>query len=442
MRGGRHASSESETASMRLSHDASYGVLVPLCRPNGAICYFFQVNERAIDRGPRARAGVKAGLTAFAMLVGLVAGCGNDRPPPAGDTTYTPPITSGSSGGFGADSGTTKPPGCGQKDDGSFCDCIDVPLFADAPNIYFVLDRSGSMREDNKWDKVRLVVAQIVRGLGPRANFGATLFPGFDDSAACSPPVVALPLTPGDPPSSTDGPTTKKLLTATQSPPSGGTPTAEALRGALPILRSAKGKTFVILATDGGPNCNAAAACQADTCQPNIDGVQGCSISGPSCCEPPSGSRESCLDGAASLSAVAALKAAGIPVYVVGLPGTSTPTYANLLDQLAVAGGTALPSSPKYYKVASSSDNTLLTALKKIAAQIVATCEFKLTQAPEQADRVNVYLDEVVIPKDPVNGWKIDGPTVTLLGNSCAKVLAGDILDVRIITGCPTVEPR
>ena len=47
-----------------------------------------------------------------------------------------------------------------------------------------------------------------------------------------------------------------------------------------------------------------------------------------------------------------------------------------------------------------------------------------------------------MLPKDPVNGWKIEGPTVTLLGDACTKVLAGDILDVRIITGCPTVEPR
>ena len=384
---------------------------------------------------------MKAGLVAFTSVLALIAGCGSQRPPPAGETSFSPPPTSGTSGGF-ADSGTTKPPGCGQKDDGSYCDCLDVPLFAEAPNIYFVLDRSGSMSEDNKWGKVRQVVAQILRGLGPRANFGATLFPGFDDAASCAPAVVAMAITPGDPPGSTDGPTTRKLLTATQSAPGGGTPTAEALRGVLPILRSAKGKTFVILATDGGPNCNGAASCQASMCQPNIEGEQGCSLGGPSCCDPPNGYRESCLDSGATISAVSALKAAGIPVYVVGLPGTSTPAYANLLDELAVAGGTALQSSPKYYKVSTSSDNALLTALKKIAAQIVATCEFKLTDTPAQADRVNVYLDEVVLPKDPVNGWKIEGPTVTLLGDSCAKVLAGDVLDVRIITGCPTVEPR
>jgi hypothetical protein len=427
---------------MLVWHDAADVDVVPLCRPGRAICYFLQVTEPATIRGPRARAGVKTGLTAFATLLALIVGCGSGRPPPAGDSSYIPvPAAGGGTAGF-ADGGSTKPPGCGQKADGSFCDCLDTPLFAEPPNIYFVLDRSGSMSEENKWGQVRQVVAKVLHGLGPRANFGATLFPGFDDSAACSDPIAAMPISPGDPPGTVDGPTTKKLLTVTQGAPGGGTPTGAALRSVLPIVKAAKGKTFVILATDGGPNCNAAASCSAASCQPNIDGVQGCSVSGPSCCDPPTGYRESCLDSAATISGVAALKAAGVPVYVVGLPGTAAPVYASLLDELAVAGGTALQASPKYYKITSANDDTLLIALKKIAAQIVATCEFKLTTTPAQPDQVNVYLDEIVLPQDPINGWKIEGPTVTLLGSACTKVLAGDILDVRIITGCPTVGPR
>ena len=55
---------------------------------------------------------------------------------------------------------------------------------------------------------------------------------------------------------------------------------------------------------------------------------------------------------------------------------------------------------------------------------------------------MNVYLDGAVLPQDPTNGWKIEGSKVTLLGSACAKVLDGDVLNVRIIAGCPTVEPR
>lgn len=396
----------------------------------------------AIDRGPRAATRVKACLSATVAVMALVAGCGNERPPPAGSSSgIGAGVTGGTGPGGFTDGGTgTKPPGCGAKDDGSFCDCIDVPLFAEPPNLYFVLDRSGSMQEDNKWSQVRVVVAEIFRSLGPRANFGATVFPGFEASA-CSPAKEVLAISPGDPPGTVDGPTTKRLLATTSDAPSGGTPTAEAMRSVLQSLKQVQGKTFVILATDGGPNCNAAAACGSEQCMPNIEGKDGCLVSGASCCAPPSGFRESCLDSAPTLSAVAALKNAGIPVYVIGLPGTTT--YASLLDQLAVSGGTALPTSPKYYKISSTTDNTaLLKALKQIAAKIVATCEFKLKEAPAQANLVNVYLDEVVLPKDPRNGWTIDGATVTLLGDACTKVLSGDVLDVRIIAGCPTVEPR
>ena len=411
----------------------------PLCRPGGTFCYFFQVMANHSRTGRFVRAAVKGSVTAFAAAMAVIA-CGSQRPPPAGDRSYQASAATGG-GGFQEAGVSNKPPGCGMKDDGSYCDCVDTPLFTDPPNMYFVLDRSGSMQQDNKWDAVRVVVAQILRGLGPRANFGATLFPGFD-SDQCAPPAQVLPITPGDPPGSGDGPTTKRLLDATNTPPSGGTPTGEALRSVLPILKAAKGKTFVILATDGGPNCNPNVACDITQCQPNIEAVPQCPPSGPNCCAPPNGGYESCLDSAATVSAVSALKAAGIPVYVIGLPGSGNPTYANLLDTLASAGGTALPTSPKYYRVDSSNSAVLLTALKKIAAKIVATCEFKLTMPPVQANQVNVYFDDVVVPADPTNGWKIEGQTVTLLGDSCNKVLNGDVLDVRIITGCPTVEPR
>ena len=398
------------------------------------------MGENETTRGRAAVQGgrVKVVASAIATALALVAGCGSDHPPPGANGTIAG-TTPGGGIGFG-DAGIKKPPGCGQKADGSYCDCLDVPLFTDPPNMYFVLDRSGSMAADNKWTQVRIVVADILRGLGPRANYGATLFPGFD-AAQCGAPRAALPISPGDPPGAEDGPTTKAMLKATQEDPNGGTPTAAALRSVFPIVTAAKGKTFVILATDGAPNCNESASCTSAQCQPNIESAPGCSPGGPSCCEPPMGDRGACLDRAATTSAVAALASAGIPVYVIGLPGAST--YASLLDSLATAGGTALPASPKYYKVDSTSTSAaLLATLKKIAAKIVATCEFKLKEAPKDPNLVNVYLDDVVLPQEPVNGWKIDGNTVTLLGSTCAKTLAGDVLDVRIITGCPTVGPR
>ena len=223
--------------------------------------------------------------------------------------------------------------------------------------------------------------------------------------------------------------------------PSGGTPTGATLEIVRARLANVPGRAYVVLATDGAPNCNANAGCGYDKCQPNIESVPGCPKEGPfNCCEPPDGHRENCIDTGSTMGAIGALKASGIPVYVVGLPGTAV--YGGFLDEMAAAGGTALPTSPRYFAVDAASEDLMLATLKKIAAQIVGTCTFDLKTEPANASLVNVYMDDVVLPYEPVNGWTITGKTVTLVGAACERVKSGDVLDVRIIAGCPRVEPR
>ncbi len=393
-------------------------------------CYFFRVTP--LRRPPLL---VRTVGLACAATVAWLAGCGGpNRPPPLSDDTMTPPSGPVGSGGFGGDGGVVLP-GCGTKDDGSSCDCVEVPLFTDPPNLYFVLDRSGSMETDDKWDLVRGTVASLARGLGPRARFGAAMFPSLSDVCAPGQEVMKTRLGDPPPPNGGDGPTTSALLQVTNVAPKGGTPTAATLRALLPNVRTLTGKTFVILATDGAPNCNPQAACTIDQCVPNIEG--GCPSS-TNCCAPPAGGAENCLDADPTVAAARAYAQAGIPLYVVGIPGSAP--YATLLDQVAAAGGTALPTSPKYYRVDDKAG--LLTALKKVAAKIVATCTYDLSETPPDPEAVNVYLDEKVLPKDPTNGWSIEGKRVTLLGTACDRVLSGDVLSVRIIAGCPTVLPR
>ena len=382
----------------------------------------------------RPRVGGPGRFLLIATLLGALvapAGCGSGRPPPE-KNNLLPPVDASTPSFEG---GTRKPPGCGQKDDGSFCDCVDVPLFGEAPNMYFVLDRSGSMAADGKWDQVRGTVAKVMRDLGPRASFGATVFPGDAASNRCTPPKEVMSTRPGDSPADDKEPTTAFLLTATSPAPSGGTPTASAMRFILPIAKSLTGKTFIVLATDGAPNCNPVKPCTIDQCQPNIEAVDGCDAT-VNCCEPPIGDRESCLDGDETTAAIAALNSAGYPVYVIGIPGTER--YGALLDRFAVAGGTA-QAGPKYFKV--DSPDLLLATMRKIAAKIIASCTIKLKSPPEDPNLVNVYVDETVVPQDG-DGWKIEGDTVTLLGRTCARILNGDSLDLRVIVGCPTQKPR
>lgn len=391
----------------------------------------------------------REGVGLALSLTVLALACGTERPPPEGNAAAQP--AKGSSGSAFGDRGGTKPPGCGitpggtsggvqPPGEGSQCECIDVPLFVDPPTLYFVLDRSGSMQVADKWNQVRVAIGRIMRGLGPRANFGAAMFPGAM-SVGCNAGDEIMAVRPGDAPSSgADGPTTTALLTATRVNPGGGTPTGPTLEGVRSRLASNPGSTFVILATDGAPNCNPRATCGYDECQANIEEIQGCPKEGPrNCCEPPIGQPEDCNDSGGTLAAIASLKAAGIPVYVLGLPGGEA--YATLLDAMAVAGGTALPSSPKYFAVNAASGDVMLAALKRIAAQIAGTCTFDLKDSAN-ASLVNVYVDDVVLPFEPVNGWTIEGNKVTLVGAACDRVKSGDALAVRIIAGCPRVEPR
>jgi hypothetical protein len=374
---------------------------------------------------------------AAVAVAGLVAlgGCGSE-PLPFGRGGISGgggvAATEDAAGTFGFDASSLAPPGCGVGPDGGVCDCIDSPLLVDPPNFYFVLDRSGSMADADKWMTVRTAVIELMKAIGPRASFGATAFPG--DTGGCSAGSELMSLRRGDSPSGTIGPTTKTLADALWRQPGGGTPTAATLAALADRLPKVAGKTYVILATDGGPNCGQG-GCGADTCILNIERQNGCAPAGASCC---ADSPSLCLDSAASVDAVAKLKAGGVPTFVIGVPGSQA--YGPLLDRLAVAGGTQQTTgSTAYYRVDKTDKADLIAALRQVAARIVATCTYELKESPPDANRVNVYLDEIAVPK---SGWSLDGTTVTLLGETCARVMRGDVIDVRIILGCPTIEAR
>jgi hypothetical protein len=385
-------------------------------------------------RASRARGAIAAARAALAVGLGLAA-CGSDARPPLLFTG-----ADGTGAGAGAPGGAAlggtdaAPPCCGVGPDGGVCACLDLPILGAAPTLYFVLDRSGSMAEAGKWDTVRSVVVDVMRALGPRATFGAAVFP--DPTAdTCGPGIEVMTPRRGDTPAGTYGPTSAYFERATSAPASGGTPTAATLTALAPRLAAYPGKTYVILATDGAPNCDAAAACTVDDCPLNIEGTPGCAPGTlPNCCD-----RQplSCLDARPTLDAVSALEAAGVDTYVIGAPGTVP--YASLLDAMADAGGTARSGSPRYYAVDGTDAAAFGAALKAVAARITATCALTLDTTPPDPDAVNVYLDTTVVPRTATDGWRLDGATITLLGATCAKVLAGDVLDVRIIAGCPTV---
>lgn len=140
------------------------------------------------------------------------------------------------------------------------------------------------------------------------------------------------------------------------------------------------------------------------------------------------------LSAALVFAAIAALKAEGIKVYVIGVPGSEP--YADVLDAMAIAGGSAQFGATKYYSVTDLDD--LDDVLGDISS-VVVSCDFALADPPQDPGLTNVYLDQEVLAYGSVNGWTwAPGSVVRLLGGACERVKHAEAKQVQIVSGCPT----
>ena len=108
----------------------------------------------------------------------------------------------------------------------------------------------------------------------------------------------------------------------------GGTPVAGTLEmlANYPPLLDSSARRYVVLLTDGLPNCNA-----------NQDGNACTCVTGEAQCDP-----RNCLDRAATVAAIQALAAKGIRTLVIGFGNDwNEPTAAAVLSEMAIAGGYA-----------------------------------------------------------------------------------------------------
>jgi hypothetical protein len=229
----------------------------------------------------------------------------------------------------------------------------------------------------------------------------------------------------------------------------GGTPTAAALARALEYYTKGAGKEldggkYVLLATDGGPNCNDALSCDADACTVNID--EQCPMAVDNCCDAAlagEGAQSGCLDDAETLDRIAALHDAGIDTFVVGIPGSEA--YTKALDAFAKAGGRARAKAPFYYQVSASgsADSGLTTVLETITTGLIKSCRLQLGSMPPALDKLNVEIDGTPVPQMGDDGWKLDTdttpPTVELLGETCRHLEEDGAQSVKVTFGCPTV---
>jgi len=374
--------------------------------------------------GMRNRKGLPAGLICALLAVGLVGGCG-----PRSDGL-------GNGDGDGGVEVDSSPGSDGQVIywDGSPGDgmvgCYPQSFTlqqAPPPAVMLVIDRSGSMVEQGstgqtKWAELNLAAGTVLTQFESQIQFGLLMYPSGD---MCTTPPAQVP--PGV---LHLAPITYELG-ATM--PGGGTPTAAALRNAGQTLADMNpgDLKFIILATDGGPNCN---YMQSLPCTCSLSDSSYCCTSHPDACV----AGQFCLDDSGTLDVLNDLSQnQQVDTFVIGLDGTQA--YVELLNDMAVAGGRPqVGGVTDYYNATSQSE--LTAALQAIAGSVLS-CTIPLDEAPTLPDAVHIYVDGAEVPRDPTqtDGWDYTDASlteITLFGAACDNLQNGDEHQVTATFAC------
>lgn len=294
---------------------------------------------------------------------------------------------------------------CPQLED--ICDSfVNEPDSASDGRILLVVDRSGSMGENfsgqniEKWDATRNVLTNVTASLTSSVEFGLVLYPSrAGDVCDEGTQVLGMGLN-----NASQIETQLNLTT-----PNGGTPTAPTLAVAhdlvAPLVNDDR-PIAVVLATDGGPNCN----------ESNTNGSCTCTDpdAAPGDCAP-----INCLDNVNAYNQVTRIHDLGVNTFVVGITGVESFNF--VLDEMAVRGGTARPGAQKFYPA--NDQAALEAALAEITQRIVA-CR---VQAPAgtnltTVNSITVSVGNQVVARDNArqNGWALTGSSVIeLFGSAC-----------------------
>lgn len=308
-------------------------------------------------------------------------------------------VSTGGNANVGGATGGPNPvdANCGMQTSGTSRQPADVLL---------VLDRSGSMVYSTaadascdgvavcttRWSALTTAVTSTLASTTGSISWGLKLFSSTGNACGVSSGVEV--------PVATTSVSAINAQIAAVSP-AGNTPTAQAIAAATAYLQTANDQNtkYILLATDGEPNCA-------------------------------TGQTSGTADVQGTLAAITAARSAGFLVYVVGIG----PSVGNL-DMFATVGGTT-----HYFPATSPQD---LTNAFATISRSVTTCTFALAQTPPDPNNVAVYLDGNLMPKDDPNGWSFaaNSQTAVLTGTSCDAITAGTATQVQVLFGCPGSLP-
>lgn len=416
--------------------------------------------------GANATGGATATLTATKGKGGATATTTTSKGGATTTTTSSTGTGSGSLGGNGS-GGTTATP-CPDllnilnPGEAGVCSTANVAASFSQINMLIVVDKSGSMNtvppgySNSKWVGAVNSLKEALKPGETLIRYGLMLYPYSTKTATTTCELAdgdaAVNISVGS--AATTVPAINELMGKTT--PSGGTPTAKALDSALKYYTTGPGVVldgpkYVLLVTDGGPNCNGAITCAPETCTANMDkspAVCGAPDGVANCCDgtATAGSispQSLCLDDLNVLGRLQDLAAAGIKTFVVGIPGTEV--YASYLDTFAKAGGVPVTDPTKthsYYEV--TGESGLLETFNAITTSLVRSCKVPLQDTPKDLSNINVAIDCSPIPKSTagVPNWHYDATlkSIVIEGTQCTRIETTGVNRVDVVLGCVPFE--
>jgi hypothetical protein len=187
---------------------------------------------------------------------------------------------------------------------------------------------------------------------------------------------------------------------------------------ALLSVRSSRSARAMVLATDGGPNCNGALNPQTCTC---ADLGAGCRRNA-----------NQCLDDVRTVARIASHANQGVPTYVIGIGNDAA---SATLDAMANAGGRPQSGAHRYY--AATSEAELDAALVTIR-DAVGACTYLTPSVPDAQGRISLTIDGKTVPFDAANGWTWSDQAngeIVLSGAAC-KLVSTAALNVVATVSC------
>lgn len=335
---------------------------------------------------------------------GVNADCAAGQTCESGGTCATPSGTGGGSGSTGGGSGSTGggTEGTGGSGGAGGGQCGETFTSTGVgANLMIVLDTSSSMDSKvgrvKKWDAAKAAVMQMTNQ-NPNIHFGLEMFSVA--GAQCSAGSIAVPI---------------------------GADTATQIQATLPV--EATGSYTQIA---GGLTQGAKDPALTDTTRANgivliTDGMQNCLGDDPAEDDGPVDDPVAVVEGLFG-------RPVSVRTWVVGFGGSVDGT---MLSNMAIKGGTARNTLPRYYQANLQDD--LQAALTSIS-NAAQGCSFKLTQSvPDQA-KLFIAINGVLVPFDAsrTSGWYYDttNTTVTLYGPACDALANTPGAQLTVQYGC------